>query len=272
MKGLKMKLVLALVLCFAVLSAACAKKDESHEVPPTKNIQDNKAGPYDLQLSDDTATIVNEFSLPINQDHGDVEFNLTPTLRTKLQLISASTVVTGCDANLVQVMYVWYEDTEANRPVSVILNSKFYAAASKKNTMRVHFEKLDGCTNLSFKMVVKKLATPNLPTTWDSTSDTRLIGTWEYSTSNGFRILLFGHANSIGWLESNASSYTCDRSLSIKTASTVDPKWIYSPSYELACTYDIYQDTFSGKTKMRLSCDSDKWTCVLPKDFIFTKD
>lgn len=249
----------------SLLLACGAQKDEPQEVTQ----KENKVGPFDLKVSSSDRSVVNEFSADIAQNEGRVDFNFTPDERVQLQFETASTSVTGCDASKVSVAHFWYENAEKTKePIVVRQGQKFYAAPKVKNTFAVAFVNLGGCKKLIYKLNVKKIEWPKRPSTWDAGLDPRLLGNWEYRKGSSRIQFFVSSTPTIGWLEDNGVSYTCDRTWRTpKTSSTEMPNWLIDDGQGLDCTYKLS----SNNESMRVTCQSNGWNCSVPDDFEFVK-
>lgn len=154
-------IIFPLVLSLPIFQTACTVKSGDSQPVPQENIQEGKAGPYELAYSADVNGKLNSFKISIQQDGGAVEYFVTPTERTRFQIVSSRTVVKGCDANQVRITHLWLPDA-ALSPLPIVVKEKvnFEAPATKKSKLMVAFDNLKGCSHIEFTMNVRKIEIP----------------------------------------------------------------------------------------------------------------
>lgn len=250
-----------LILCLMI--SACGK-------PKAKDVPQGKAGgdvgPYDLVLSGENENKQNSFSASINQEEGAVDFFLPNGDAAQfLELTTYSAQVTGCNANDVQVTPVWYTSESSPQGVLISNGMTMMTTPRTRSLLRMVFQRMKGCTQLNFSMVVRKLNV-GIP---QPMVDPQLSGTWVSTTSPGLTLTLGAGSTVLTWQEVKNGSFTCSRTLYPSTAPEAMGGWIVTSGAALICKYAFLT---ANRTEMDVTCHgTNSFGCTVPKNFRFVR-
>jgi hypothetical protein len=258
---MKSILNLASVVALTFSIVACKASSDLKNVPNEGKTE--AVGPFDLKLSSATNEVANAFSIRVAQDEGAVEFyvNAEPNVQY-LHLDKFSTQVSGCDPNKVKVVHGWFTTEGASS--GEVVQSGWTMTTTTRNRAKlvVAFKGLDGCSQLNYSMVARKLDVGPI----EASLDSRFQGNWLY-TAGTHEINMFVGTTRVGWLEGKGTTYTCDLNLYPQNSLTPGGGWLVFSGGRMICEYG-----FTNTNSLNINCfGQHSYNCTVPKNLSFSK-
>lgn len=146
---------LLIILLASLAFTGCGSDSSSSGGEEAKATSDAGVGPFPLALSKGTATVENQFDVPIKQSEGKVEFILpAQTDIYWMKFEDSDLSVTGCDIRNVALTESW--KNEPTDPGTLIVPGQHFAGKpGKEGRVVVALRNLSGCTSVSYVLRVK---------------------------------------------------------------------------------------------------------------------
>lgn len=147
-------LILALGLCLFL--AACEDAGDPREVSKPSDKPSADAGPYTVSFSGNDQSYTHSFNLPIQQEEGQVVYNILTPASVEVEFIDTSLKVAGCPAGSVKHQIFWSQD--ASQPTIgqyLTTGAIFRTRAGMTGMFRHVVHGLGGCTSLTLTTKLK---------------------------------------------------------------------------------------------------------------------